>query len=106
MAGVSPQWTVLLWPSERDARSKVLGSDDSLTLDTKVAPWFPELVSVLAERPQHAKIFDFTYAEFTKEFTRARRKLRIKRLVPFQARHSGVSADLCLNFRSIVEVKG
>ena len=34
MHGVSPAWTVLLWPSERDGRSKVLGSDDSLPLST------------------------------------------------------------------------
>ena len=106
MIGVSPQWTVLLWPAERDGRSKVLGSDDSLTLDTKIVPWFPQLVEVLSEGPQAENIFNFTYAEFNKEFTRARRKLRIKRLVPYQARHSGASIDLCLLYRSIPEVKG
>ena len=105
MVGVSPQWTVLLWPSERDARSKVLGSDDSLSLDTKIAPWFPTLVATLAEGPQHEKVFNFTYAVFTKESTRARRKLRIKRLVSYQARHSGASIDLCLQYRSLAETK-
>ena len=105
MAGVSPQWTVLLWPAERDGRSKVLGSDDSLSLDTKIVPWFPTVVAALAEGPQHAKIFNFTYAEFAKEFTRARKKLKIKRLVPYQARHSGASIDLCLQYRGLAETK-
>ena len=106
MAQVSQDWTVLLWPEERDQRSKVLGSDDSLTLHSRIIPWFTDLVSSLADGPPNELVFNFSYAEFTKEFTRARRKLRIKRLVPYQCRHSGASIDLCNNFRSIAEVKG
>ena len=106
MAQVSPDWTVLLWPAERDARSKTLGSDDSLSLSTRIIPWFTDLVKALADGPQNDPIFKFSYAEFTKEFVRARRKLRIRKLVPYQCRHSGASIDLCNNFRSLAEVKG
>ena len=105
MSGVSQDWTVLLWPEERDGRSKVLGSDDSLSLNNKIVPWFTEVVAALADGPEEERIFNFSYAEFSKEFTRARRKLRIKRLVPYQARHSGASIDLCNHYRSIAEVK-
>jgi integrase len=105
MAQVSQDWTVLLWPEERDARSKVLGSDDSLSLSSRIIPWFTGLVEAMSDGPQNDRIFNFSYAEFTKEFTKARRKLRIKKLVPYQCRHSGASIDLCNNHRSIAEVK-
>ena len=105
MHGVSPAWTVLLWPSARDGRSKVLGSDDSLPLDSKILPWFPALCEVLAEGPKEEKIFDFSYQDLVREFGRSRRRLRIKRLVPYQTRHSGASIDLCLSHRSMREVQ-
>ena len=59
----------------------------------------------MADGPEEDPIFSFSYAEFVKEFTRARRKLRIKKLVPYQCRHSGASVDLCNNYRSVAEVK-
>ena len=59
----------------------------------------------MADGPEEEPIFSFSYPEFVKEFTRARRKLRIKKLVPYQSRHSGASVDLCNNHRSIAEVK-
>ena len=40
-----------------------------------------------------------------REFGRSRRRLRIKRLVPYQTRHSGASIDLCLSHRSLREVQ-
>ena len=49
MHDVSLAWTVLLWLNERHGRSKVLGSDDSLLLDSKILPCFPALCEVLAE---------------------------------------------------------
>ena len=105
MAQVCQDWTVLLWPAERDGRSKVLGSDDSLSLSTRIIPWFTQVVEALADGPDAEPIFNFSYADFVKEFTRARRKLRIKKLVPYQCRHSGASVDLCNNYRSVAEVK-
>ena len=105
MAQVCQDWTVLLWPAERDGRSKVLGSDDSLSLSTRIIPWFTQVVEALADGPDAEPIFNFNYADFVKEFTRARRKLRIKKLVPYQCRHSGASVDLCNNYRSVAEVK-
>lgn len=64
-----------------------------------------DVVAAMADGPKDEKIFKFTYAEFTKEFTKARRKLRIKQLFPYQCRHSGASIDLCNHYRSIAEVK-
>ena len=101
MHGVSPAWTVLLRPSERDGRSNVLASDDSLPLDSKILPWFPALCKVLAEGPQEEKIFDLSYQDLVLEFGRSRRSMRIKRLVPYQTRHSGASIDLCLAHRAM-----
>ena len=103
--GASPEWTVLLWPSERDGRSKVLGSDDSLALSSKMVPWLPALLETLIEGKPDERIFAFDYQDFAREFNKTRRRLRIKKLVPYQARHSGVSIDLCLGYRSIAEAK-
>ena len=88
-----------------NGRSKVLGSDDSLPLDSKILPWFPAFCEVLAEGPPEEKIFDFSYQDLVREFGRSRRRLRIKRLVPYQTRHSGASIDLCLSHRSLREVQ-
>ena len=96
---------MLLWPSERDGRSKVLGSDDSLPLESKMLPWLPALLECLATGPPEEKIFDFSYQDLVREFGRSKRRLRIKRLVPYQTRHSGASIDLCLGHRSIREVQ-
>ena len=76
-----------------------------MTLSTRIIPWFPETLEVLADGPQEEKIFDFGYQDYVKEFTRTRRRLKIKKLVPYQARHSGASIDLCLSYRSIAEAK-
>ena len=62
----------------------MLGSDDSFPLDSKILPCFPALCEVLAEGPQEERIFDFSYQDLVREFGRSWRRLRIKRLVPYQ----------------------
>ena len=94
-----------MFPAERDARSKVLGSDDSMTLSTKIVPWMKTLLETLVEGPPDELILACDYQDFAKQFSRTRRRLRIKKLLPYQARHSGASIDLCLRHRTIPEVK-
>ena len=103
--GASPDWTAVMFPCERDARSKVLGSDDSMALSTKIVPWMQVLLETLIEGPPDELVFEFDYQEFAKQFSKTRRRLRIKKLVPYQARHSGASIDLCMGYRTIAEVK-
>ena len=105
VAGASPVWTVVLFPAERSLRSKVLASDDSLTLSSRIVPWFPVILEILSEGDPDERLFDFDYQVLAREFRRTCKRLRIRRLVPYQARHSGVGIDLSLGHRSIPEAK-
>ena len=104
--GASPDWTVLMWPAERSLRSKVAACDDSMTLSSRIVPWMPRVLESLIEGEPDEKLFAFDYQDFAREFRRSCRRLRIRRLVPYQARHSGASIDLCMSHRTIPEVKG
>ena len=64
--------TVLFWPSERDGRSKVLGSDDSMPLATCILPWFAAVLEILAEGAPEDNIFDFSDQDVVKKFNRCR----------------------------------
>ena len=43
----------------------------------------PSVLEVPAKGPPEEKIFDFSYRDQVKEFGRSRRRLRIKRIVPY-----------------------
>ena len=64
---VCQEWTLLLWPAERDRRSKVLGSDDSLSLSTRIAPLFTRTVEAMAHGPEAELTSSFSYANFVRE---------------------------------------
>ena len=56
---------------------------------------FTRLIEFLGIANTHRD--QLTLAEFS--------AIRIRRLVPYQARHSGASIDLCMSYRTIAEVK-
>ena len=72
---------------------------------SEIAPGIMWIMALLATLLSIERIFAFDYQDFAREFNKTRRRLRIKKLVPYQARHSGVSIDLCLGYRSIAEAK-
>ena len=57
-----------------------------------------------AGRPSE-RIFKYRHEDFTKEFRRATRLLRLKDIVPYQCRHSGASLDKAGLHRTMLEIK-
>ena len=49
-------------------------------------------------------VFDFSYGDFLGAFTRAKLRVKIGGLVPYQARHSGPSIDRARGIRILKEI--
>ena len=102
---VSHEWMVNLFPEERLHRSKALAANESVSLLIHWAPWFSQLVPLLAKGPSHERVFDFDYPTFFEIFNRARSRLKFPKMSPYEARHSGPAIDVARGFRTKAEVK-
>ena len=98
------RWSLLLFPEERQDRSKTGAKDDSLLLDTSWCRWLPLAMQALKQGPPEESLFSFNYHDYVVMFKQVRDRLQIKDLVPYQARHSGPSIDRARNLRSLDEV--
>ena len=102
---VSAEWGIILNPQSRKRRSKTGVFDDSMSLTNRICPWFPQIAEALADGPADERILDYSYDDFTREFRRTCKRLRLADLVPYQARHSGASIDFQKKWRSFGEIK-
>eukprot|EP00973_Karenia_brevis_P053149 7388728-Karenia_brevis.AAC.1 len=64
---VSRYWSLLICPSERGSRTKVGDQDDSVTLDSSVLPWLPEMMKVL-KGGKSRMVWQFGYPQLAREF--------------------------------------
>ena len=105
VAQVCRDRTVLLWPAERDGRSKGPSSGNSIGLSTTIVALPTRAVEATADGPEAEPIPSFGYADLVKELTRARGKPRMRWLVPYQRLRSQAPVGPCNNFRSVAGVK-
>ena len=67
--------------------------------------WFPSVVAALAKGDGDEFVFGFSYASFLVVFDKARRRLGLPPMVPYEARHSGPAIDVARGHRSRAEVR-
>ena len=102
-AGVCREWCVLLFPETRAARSKVLAKNETVDLQTQIAPWLPGICKTLQQGTPSDRVFSFDYGQFLREWRRATRDWPMP-IVPYQARHSGASMDAAAGHRHRQEI--
>ena len=105
VAGVTQCWSLLLYPEERLARSKVGAFDDSIMMDSTYTPWLPDILKEMAVGPPLECPWPFDYTSFSKEFKVSASRIGMNNLVPYQLRHSGASIDSARRLRSLAEIK-
>ena len=102
--GLATKWQLLLFPEERQDRSKTFAANDSVEVHCPWLPWFDEITPMLAEGNPDAVVFNFDYPTYLKVWNRCRQTLAIT-AVPYQGRHSGPSIDAALGVRSRSEIQ-
>ena len=105
MEVASRTWSVLLFPSDEEARSKVGESDDSLRVDFRMTPWLPQVLKVMAAGDSDAHVFQFGYPGFARAFRAAAAEEGLPPIVPYQARHSGASIDAAEMWRGMASIQ-
>lgn len=98
--------SIIICPGERQAMTKVGDKDNTVILDTVWMTWLPSalLTYVATLRRNVGRLFEFNYLEFLSVFRSTCSNLGIKRLVPYQWRHSGASIDRIKKARTQQEV--
>ena len=97
--GVSTGWSILLYPDTRAARSKVHAKNETVDVQSELAPWLESLMPLLAQGPPDERVFPFSYHDFLRSWRQAVSQLPLD-LVPYQARHSGASLDAARGLRT------
>ena len=101
---VMNDWSLLVCPQERGARTKTGAVDDSVTLDCKWLNWMAPVWAALARAPHGRPVWTFTYAQLVAKFKNACLALDVS-AVPYMMRHSGPSIDRAGNYRNIEEIR-
>ena len=105
MDGVVSGWSILLTPLQQGVPSKTLSYDDTGDTANRIYPWVSRVIALLTEGDPKDRVFPYEYCVFAICFRRAIKQLRLKDVVPYQARHSGASIDRSASYRSQLEVK-
>ena len=90
--GMSAFWALLIYPEEREEKSKTGLKDNALLWDVKELDWMKYVFEILAAGPP-GPVWPFRYDELTREFAAACQELRLEKVVPYQLRHAGPSWD-------------
>ena len=98
----SAHWSLLMFRSEEQDRSKTNDSDDSLTVDCKWLEWAGPIFEELSRGKAGQSIWPFCYPSFLAQFKLASKALGLG-LVPYLMRHSGPSIDRAKGWRSQAE---
>ena len=102
---ITSVWSLVLNPAEGLRPSKTGAVDESMLLDSPWLQWLGPALTILNEGDPTQPLFNFSYPQFLHHFRKARQELRLKDVVPYQARHSGPSIDRARGLRSQVEVQ-
>ena len=98
-------WSVLAHAQEEGSTSKVGERDESLLLDSSWIQWMGPAWEALAAGPEEAPLWDMDYHSYLTMFKKGVRLLGKPRVVPYQMRHSGASADRADGSRSAEETR-
>ncbi|CAK0813206.1 unnamed protein product [Prorocentrum cordatum] len=102
--GLSASWICFAFRQGRGAASKTCATDESIDLSCRWAPYLTTVVAALRAGDPKAKVFNFKYSSYTRQFKIACKKLGLT-AVPYQARHSGASIDAAMKYRTRAEIK-
>ncbi|CAK0795079.1 unnamed protein product, partial [Prorocentrum cordatum] len=97
--GGPTDWSLHLFPQEEIKRSKVGGADDTVVMNSERMRWADSVFAYLAKGSSAEKLFPWDYQQFGRLVRVAGDRLRIP-VVPYQARHSGISLDRAFRLRS------
>jgi len=103
--GVTAVWTLLTHPEERLVPTKTGEWDTSSKLDSAWLLFMAPVWEVLRAKPKGSSIWDFAYPELLAMMKQGCTALGLPNLTPYQARHSGASADRAENTRTLDEVR-
>ena len=85
--------------------SKTLSYDDTVDTANRLYPWVSRAMALLTGGDPKDRVFPSEYCAFATCFRRAIKKLRLKDVVPYQARHPGASIDKSSSDRSQLRMK-
>ncbi|CAK0886357.1 unnamed protein product [Prorocentrum cordatum] len=102
--GLSASWICFAFRQGRGAASKTCATDESIDLSCRWVPYLTTVVAALRAGDPKAKVFNFKYSSYTRQFKIACKKLGLT-AVPYQARHSGASIDAAMKYRTRAEIK-
>ena len=104
--GATEAWSVLAHSAEEGSASKVGERDESLLLDSEWLNWMGPAWTALSAGPKDARLWDLDYPSYLAVFKKAVAFLQRPRVVPYQMRHSGASADRADGSRTAEETRG
>ena len=104
-SSASPNWCLLMHPSEGAARSKTGTVDDSIQLDSPYLKWLDPVWTLLHAERRGQPLFDFDYPELLQVLKKATQYWKCGAVVPYQWRHSGPSIDRAMKWRPLDEVQ-
>ena len=103
--GVLPSWAIIIAPEGSGRTTKTGETDDTVMLDSKWLSWAGPLVEALAGDQSSASAWSHSYPEYCAEFRKSCKRLGLKKLVPYQARHSGASCDRAAGDRLLEAIR-
>lgn len=101
--GVSA-WTLILFPSEKEVRSKTGQTDDTVPLDAKAIQFLAPLFKEMSKGNAEESLIDVGYLEFFNLDKSVCRGLGLQ-MTPSKKRHSGTSIDRALKLRTLGKVR-
>ena len=104
-AGATATWSLLVHPVETGTMSKTGDRDVSILLDSSWLQWLGPGYREMKKGAATDRLFQFNYHQFVKAFHVACAELGMEKVVPYQVRHSGATADRGDNRRTLLEVQ-
>ena len=105
LRGGLSNYSLVISPEELMRPTKVKTFNDTLELDSAWFQFLRPLLKELRGDGGEEALWSFDYPSFYRTFEQCRRELLLPKIVPYQWRHSGPSADMQSRSRTIAQVQ-